>query len=74
MEEDLYYYKDGTTSNELDSDKVLHRVDGPAAIEAGFAECWFLDGVRHRDNGPAVVYKDGKKEWWSHGKRLPDPQ
>lgn len=71
--EDIYYYKDGTTSNDLDTDKVLHRVDGPAAIEAGFAECWFLDGVRHREGGPAVIYQDGTTEWWTQGTRIPAP-
>ncbi|SMF05812.1 hypothetical protein [Pseudobacteriovorax antillogorgiicola] len=71
---DQYFYKDGTTSDELDSDKVLHRLDGPACIEDGFAEAWFKDGVRHRDNGPAVIYKNGKKEWWVNGKRLPDQE
>ena len=28
--EDIYYYKDGTTSEDLDSSKILHRLDGPA--------------------------------------------
>ena len=70
--EDQYFYKDGTVSDELDSDKVLHRVDGPAAIEAGFAECWFFDGKRHRDDGPAVIYADGRREWWVHGQKQPD--
>lgn len=69
---DQYYYKDGTVSDDLDSDKVLHRLDGPAAIEEGFAECWFKDGVRHRVGGPAVTYNNGKKEWWVEGKRIED--
>lgn len=71
--EDTYYYKDGTQSEELDPSKVLHRVDGPAAIEAGFAECWFFNGVRHRDDGPAVIYQNGNTEWWKHGKKLSNP-
>lgn len=65
--EDIYYYKDGTTSNELDEDKVLHREDGPASIEPGFGEAWFLNGVRHREGGPAVILADGTKEYWIHG-------
>ena len=69
---DQYFYKDGTTSSELDSDKVLHRTDGPACIEEDYAECWFFDGVRHREDGPAVIYKNGKNEWWIHGKKQPD--
>ncbi len=72
--DDIYYYKDGTSSNELDSNKILHRTDGPASIEAGFAECWFFNGVRHRVGGPAVTYASGQKEWWEHGKRLPAPE
>ena len=71
--EDIYYYKDGTTSHDLDSEKILHRVDGPASIEAGFAECWFLNGVRHREGGPAVLYQDGTREWWTHGKKVSEP-
>ena len=71
MTGDLYYYKDGTFSEELDENKILHRVDGPASIEEGFAEAWFFDGVRHRDNGPAVIYTNGKVEWWIHGVRVP---
>ena len=70
---DTYYYKDGTTSEELDSDRILHRVDGPASIEAGFAECWFFDGVRHSDDGPAVIYANGATEWWKHGKKIQEP-
>ena len=66
---DKYYYKDGTTSSELDSNKSLHRVDGPASIEEGFAECWFFNGVRHRDGGPAVIYANGKTEWWVRGEK-----
>ncbi len=72
--EDIYYYKDGTVSDDLDSSKVLHRLDGPAAIEAGFSECWFKDGVRHRSDGPAVTYKTGEKEWWVEGKRVSAPE
>ena len=30
---DIYYYKDGTTSEEHDSSKTLHREDGPAIIK-----------------------------------------
>jgi len=69
--EDLYYYQDGTTSTDLDETKVLHRADGPAAIEYGFAEAWFFNGVRHRSDGPAIIYADGQVEWWISGVRVP---
>ena len=70
MEEDKYYYKDGTVSSELDPDKTLHREDGPACIEIGFGEAWFFNGVRHREDGPAVINSDGSEQWWKHGKRI----
>lgn len=70
MSEDLYYYKDGTTSTELDETKILHREDGPASIEHGFAEAWFFNGVRHRNDGPAIIYQDGRVEWWISGVRV----
>ena len=71
---DQYFYKDGTTSEDLDSSKVLHRLDGPAAIEAGFSECWFKNGVRHREGGPAVTLATGETEWWIEGVRIPAPK
>jgi len=71
LTKDLYYYKDGTVSDELDDNKILHREDGPACIEDGFAEAWFFDGVRHREQGPAVIYADGKVEWWVRGVKVP---
>jgi hypothetical protein len=27
------------------------------------------DGLLHRDNGPAIQMKNGKQEWFKHGKR-----
>lgn len=69
---DQYFYKDGSVSEDLDPNKTLHRLDGPAAIEAGFSECWFKDGVRHRVGGPAVIYSNGEKEYWVEGKRIFD--
>ena len=40
-----YYYKDGTTSNELVEDKILHREDGPAVEYNNGSKIWYIEGV-----------------------------
>ena len=61
------YYKDGTTSNEYDPSKVLHRVDQPAYIsyyQSGEVryEQYYLDGKLHRVDQPAYIsyYQSGE--------------
>ena len=68
---DKFYYKDGTTSSDYDSSKVLHREDGPAVERADGdrTKAWYIDGKHHRTDGPAVEYADGGKEWWVDGKQ-----
>ena len=46
---------------------LFHRLDGPALIEHGHCEKWFLMGVLHRSNGPAVIDYSGKLTWMRHG-------
>lgn len=46
---------------------VLHREDGPAAIDRTSKEWWF-QGKLHRVGDPAVV-RLGHKEWWENGVR-----
>jgi len=65
---DKFYYKDGTTSERLDLNKVLHRTDGPAVEWADGDKGWYVDGPLHRTDGPAVEYDDGTKFWWVNGK------
>jgi hypothetical protein len=48
---------------------LLHREDGPAAIDSNGAEYWFFEGKRHRIDGPAVTCPDGYKAWWIEGKK-----
>lgn len=45
----------------------LHRVDGPAVINAKGKE-WHQRGLFHRDDGPAVDYVDGTQLWYQHQK------
>ena len=45
---------------------VLHREDGPAAIEPNGSFEWRWKGEFHRDGGPAVN-KDGILYWYQHG-------
>jgi hypothetical protein len=67
--ENKYWYSDGTCSNKYNSNKVLHREDGPAIEYADGSKWWYVDGKRHRGDGPACEYADGSKEWYVDGKR-----
>ena len=66
--ENKFYYKDGTTSSDYDSSKVLHRIDGPACEYADGDKFWYIDGKCHRIDGPAVENADGSKYWYIDGK------
>ena len=55
-----------------DGDHLLHRPDGPAVIEPGGYEEWWLNGELHRPDGPAVICADGHKEWWLDGTQYTD--
>jgi hypothetical protein len=46
----------------------IHRVDGPAIIEAEGSEFWYLNGNRHREDGPACEFASGTKYWFLNGK------
>jgi hypothetical protein len=65
--EDVYYYKDGTTSKSYDWTKVLHRIDGPAVEYTNGNRIWYIDGKRHKTDGPAMVFADGSREWYVNG-------
>lgn len=50
------------------SDGKLHRVNGPALINADGSQFWYRDGNIHRDNGPAIIWPDGYQAWWVNNK------
>ena len=52
----------------VNSNGVLHRVDGPAVEWTDGSKEWYLYGKRHRVDGPAVAWKNGIKEWFVNGK------
>ena len=51
------------------SNRNLHREDGPAYIRANGTEFWLLNGRAHREDGPAVTMADRTEAWWLNGKR-----
>ena len=75
----IYCYKDGTTSEEYDSSKTLHREDGPAWIEYNesgsiWRESYYMEGECHREGLPADIgyYEDGaleSEEYYIEGER-----
>ena len=69
MKEDKFYYKDGTTSSEYNTSKVIHRIDGPACEYADGDKFWYIDSKLHRIDGPALEYTDGTKLWYIDGRR-----
>ena len=44
----------------------LHRIDGPAHIDADGTKMWYERNQRHRIGGPAVTYAAGSKLWFEH--------
>jgi hypothetical protein len=66
---DKFYYNDGTTSDEWNISKILHRVDGPAVEFASGGREWWIDGRLHRIDGPAIEWANGTKGWYVDGKR-----
>ena len=69
MKKAKYYYKDGTSSGELDYSKIIHRTDGPAVEHANGTRFWYVDDKRHRTDGPAMEYADGTRFWYVNDKR-----
>ena len=71
---------DGTTLTNITTDELLeryqngelHRVNGPAVINADGTQEWYQHDKLHRDDGPAVIEADGTKEWYRNGKLQPD--
>lgn len=55
---------------EYRTDNLIHRVDGPARIDAkNGLEQWYFQGMIHRDNGPAYINKpEDTYLWYYHDK------
>jgi len=49
-------------------DRLLHREDGPAVVQADGTVAYWVEGKRHRVDGPAVVGNDGTVAYWVEGK------
>ena len=71
---DKFYYKDGTTSEDRDYSKALHRTDGPAVESASGSKRWYVDDRLHRVDGTAIVWAGGGKSWWVDGKPLSEEE
>ena len=77
IKENKFYYSDGTTSNEKDSNKILHRDGDLPAVECdNWYKAWRKEGKLHRDNDlPAVEWTNEYKAWNKEGElhRLTGP-
>ena len=47
----------------------LHRLDGPAVVEASGCQMWYLHGKLHREDGPAVITKRGQLQYFRNGRQ-----
>lgn len=52
---DTYWYN---------SERQLHRLDGPAIEAANGSKLWYKEDKLHRLDGPAVDSISENKEWW----------
>lgn len=66
----IFYYKDGSILSHRDSDKILHRKDGPAIIFNNGDLMWYQDGLLHRSAGPAIEWVSGDSWWFIWGERF----
>jgi len=53
-----------------DSDKLLHRDEGPALEYKNGEKYWLQHGKFHRLDGPAFEFQDDKS-WYFNGKAIP---
>jgi hypothetical protein len=49
------------------SNRELHREDGPAMEFTSGSKVWFKNGKLHREDGPAMEWLDGDKDWYING-------
>lgn len=59
----------------VNSQKQLHRIDGPACEFTTGNKFWYIENILHRSDGPAREFVSGVKEWWVDGRlhRLDNP-
>lgn len=69
------FYANESEIKKWHSNGVLHRIDGPAVVEADGSEEWWQNGKLHRVDGPAVTHANGTQKWYLNGKphRLDGP-
>lgn len=65
-------YADPDVKEWRNSDKKLHREDGPAVEYATGQKEWWINGERHREDGPAVLHANGSKSWYRNNERHRD--
>lgn len=68
----LAYHIDGTITDEVDYDKPLHRLNGPALIIGKYREEYWINGIQHNIDGPAVIGYGigGIKEYYINGIKI----
>jgi len=52
------------------SQRQLHREDGPAIEWADGTKHWYINNKPHREDGPAYEAASGNKYWFINGKRI----
>ena len=46
---------------------LLHRIGGPAVVQANGDKWWCVNNNFHREDGPAQECADGSKSWYKNG-------
>ena len=65
-----YISEDGTIAY-MDSNKFLHREDGPALICNSGTQEYYFHGKHHRLDGPAMILKNNTYHWFYYGEYIP---
>lgn len=70
-----YIMKDGDTTMYFKNPNfsILHREDGPAAINSS-GMSWWKNGKLHREDGPAIVWFNGSNQWHLNGVQLSEEE
>ena len=59
------------TKKWYNSQRQLHRDDGPAIEWYDGVKDWYQNGLLHREDGPASEWPDGPYDYWYiNGKRI----
>ena len=65
-----HMYRFRYVDNELKTDRMYHRTDGPAIIWDDGTTAWFFNGFLHNLSGPAVIDVSEKFKVWVVNDRL----